>query len=121
MSDQRFMNALSNRGDRRSRYGEQLDLLAGHEAEVVNAIRNVFGSQENFINYLNTVQPSRNVEYAPPAYTQPMYQPTRREWDQGYREFQDRENTSPLYRPEADNMQDVRSWMYDLLNKRGAR
>lgn len=104
------------------RYGGQESLLAGHEGAAINAMSRMFGGHGNLLAYLSRVQPSRNVETAPHVYYLPR-EPTLsdEEMDEVLREEVDRENTSPLYRPEADNFQSLRSWMVDLFNKRAPR
>ena len=128
------MNELDRRYRRHNSggfpYGTTEDTLAFEEfARVMGAnagrLSKSFGGHENFLAYLNGVQPSRNVEVAP---YDPYYNPhnaphmgfTDEEQAQHMRGLEDDQDTNPMRRPERDTQGEFISWMSDLFS-RGAR
>ena len=85
-----------------------------------------FGGHQNFLAYLNGVQPSRNIEIAP---WDPYYNPnndadagfTDEEQAQYEREYDDQQDANPLRKPDIDGDSDFRTWIAALFANRGRK
>ena len=94
------------------------DILAGHEGEAIAAMGKSFGSPDRFNKYLGRVAPSQNIEFAPHIYYPPR-EPVMSEDEQVQHlvEMEDREITSPLYKPEYDGIQPVASFVSGIFKR----